>query len=274
MNYKTLMVLPFLFLVLSIVYLLALIYGPGLNLDIDLKGGTQIAIDTKTEPNAQSIENVLQEFDANIRVARGVTGFTILIETDSSVSSDDVIDKLETSGYDFESFSVSSLTPSLGATFFQQAQLVLAFAFLFMAITVFIIFRTGMPSLYVVLAAFADIVETLAISQLLGINLSLATFAALLLLIGYSVDTDILLTSRILKTAEGDVTKKIKGAMKTGLTMIGATGVALVALFLISTSSIIIQIASVLLIGLVIDVFNTWLMNAGLLRWHVERKRT
>jgi preprotein translocase subunit SecF len=77
----------------------------------------------------------------------------------------------------------------------------------------------------------------------------------------------------VLKSAEADPRKKIRGAMKTGLTMIGATAAAMLALFVISTSSIITQIASVLLIGLIMDIPNTWILNSGLLLWYVERRR-
>ena len=272
MNYKTQIIFPVLFLVASIIYLVYLISTTGLNLDIDLKGGTQISFESSSELNEQNLENILKDFEADVRIARGLTTYTALIDVDSSIDSNQVISTLNNSGYSAE-FSVSSITPSLGESFLQQAQLVLAFAFLFMAITVFIIFRVGFPSLYVVLAGFADIVETLAVSQLLGIKLSLATFAALLLLIGYYVDTDILLTSRVLRTAEGELKSKIRGAMKTGLTMIGATSAALLALFVISISTVITQIASVLLIGLVIDVINTWITNSNLLRWYVEKKQ-
>jgi len=272
MNYKMQTFFPIVFLLLSLGYLFYLMSTTGLLLDIDLKGGTQISFESASELNEKNLENILKDYDANVRIARGLTGYTALIEIDSSINSSIVISSLKSSGYTAD-FSVSSISPSLGSSFFQQAQLVLGFAFLFMAITVFIIFRVGLPSFYVVLASFADIVETLAISQFLGIKLSLATFAALLLLIGYSVDTDILLTSRVLRTAEGDIKSKIKGAMKTGLTMIGATAAALLALFVISASSVITQIASVLLIGLVLDVFNTWVTNANLLRWYVERRK-
>lgn len=272
MNYKTLMIIPVALLVLSLVYLFWVISTTGLNLDVDLKGGTLISAESSTPPNEHILENILKEYNADVRIARGITGYSVLIEFDSSINSDDVINTLKNNGYVFDSYSVQTITPSLGAAFFQQAQVVLGFAFLFMAVTVFIIFKKALPSFYVILAGFADIVETLAFSQMLGIELSLATFAALLLLIGYSVDTDILLTTRILKTREGNLKNRIKGTMKTGLTMIGATAAALFALFIISASSIITQIASVLLIGLIFDVINTWITNAGLLRWYLERK--
>lgn len=273
LNYKLIMIFPIIFLILSVGYLLWLVSDKGLNLDIDLKGGTQISAESQSAVNADVLENILKDYEANVRVAKGVGRYSILIEFDSKINFDDILKTLQENGYNFKDYSVNTIGPSLGIAFFKQAQLVLLVAFIFMAITVFIIFRVPMPSFYVVLCGFADILETLVISQILGIKLSLATFSALLLLLGYSVDTDILLTTRVLKTAEGELSNKIKEAMRTGITMIGTTTVALFALFTISISSIITQIASVLLIGLLVDILNTWALNAALLRWYVERKK-
>ncbi len=34
----------------------------------------------------------------------------------------------------------------------------------------------------------------------------------------------------------------------------------------------IIQIMTILLVGLIVDMINTWLQNVGILRWHLEKK--
>jgi len=140
-----------------------------------------------------------------------------------------------------------------------------------MAFTIFFIFKNPLPSFFLVLTPTADLIETLVFSQMLGIKLSLASFAALLLLIGYSVDDNILLTSRVLKE-EGNIDEKIKSSFRTGITMVGATLVALLALFVISASIVIDQIASILIIGLLIDLLNSWVLNVGLLKIYVKRK--
>ena len=57
---------------------------------------------------------------------------------------------------------------------------------------------------------------SLAFMRVAGIELSLGTLAALLMLIGYSVDSDILLTNRIIKR-RGTVEEKVSRAMHTGL---------------------------------------------------------
>jgi preprotein translocase subunit SecF len=109
--------------------------------------------------------------------------------------------------------------------------------------------------------------------NLLEIKLSTAGIAAFLMLIGYSVDTDILLSTRVLKVTEGTVFEKIKGAMRTGLMMSGTTIVAILTALIFTQSEVIRQIMIILLIGLGIDLINTWIQNAGLLRLYVERKQ-
>ena len=91
------------------------------------------------------------------------------------------------------------------------------------------------------------------------------------MLIGYSVDSDILLTSRVLKR-KGKFDEKIQGAFKTGIIMTSTTFGAILAMWIISAIGgimIIWEIASVLLIGLLFDVMNTWLTNAGIIKWYM-----
>jgi preprotein translocase subunit SecF len=271
-RYKLLMVIPALILLLSLGYIGYLMTGPGLRLDIDFKGGTQISLDSAQALDTINIEKVLVDYHASARSARGISGYTTIIDAPVEANVTAMIDVLKANGYSLDSYSSQTVGPALGSSFFAQAQVAMVLAFIFMAIAVFVVFRIPTPSFYVILSAFADIAEAFAVSQLIGIKLSLATFTALLLLIGYSVDTDILLTTRVLKS-EGGIPENTKRAMKTGMTMLAATAAALLALFVMNASAIMTQIASVLLIGLIFDVLNTWITNAGLLRWYLERKR-
>ena len=143
-----------------------------------------------------------------------------------------------------------------------------------MAIVVFLIFRTLIPSTAVVFSAFADIVMTLTLINLMGIRISTAGIVAFLMLIGYSVDTDILLTTRVLKRRDMSVNNRIFGAFKTGITMtLTSLVVVLVGYFLTSSiSGIFNQIFTILIIGLGFDIMNTWLVNASLLKWYTTKK--
>ncbi|MCK9593484.1 MAG: protein translocase subunit SecF [Methanoregula sp.] len=166
---------------------------------------------------------------------------------------------------------IDQIGETFGKSLQSQAVLALIFSFIGMSIVVFLSFRTFVPSGAVVLSAFADIVMTAAMMNLVGIQLSLGTLAALLMLIGYSVDSDILLTNRVLKR-QGKLNEKLSGAFHTGIIMTTTTLAATTAMFLVSwfgAVQIIYEISAVLLIGLLFDVMNTWLTNVGIIKWYV-----
>src|SRR3990167_918056 len=121
--------------------------------------------------------------------------------------------------------------------------------------------KTSIPSIAVILAAFSDIVVTIAIVNLLGIKISTAGIAAFLMLIGYSVDTDILLSTRVLKRKSGTVLDGVYSAVKPGLTMTFTTIVAVTVGLIFSKSEVLSQIMLIILIGLIVDLVNTWIQN-------------
>ena len=142
-------------------------------------------------------------------------------------------------------------------------------------LSVLIYFRTSIPSAAVVLSAFADILMTLALVNFLGIRVSSAGIVAFLMLIGYSVDTDIMLTTRLLKRKESGLNENLRDAFRTGITMTITSIVAItVALVLTqSFSEILKQIFTILLIGLIFDILNTWITNASILKWYLEARK-
>ena len=175
-----------------------------------------------------------------------------------------------------KNYNIRTLGPTLGDTFRRQGMLALAVSFLLMSLVVFIAFREVIPALAVIQAAICDIIIALGGMSLLGIPLEPATVAALLMLIGYSVDTDIMLTSRTLKDKRGEFMEKVDDALRTGLTMTGTTLAVLFVIYLISTHLTQIDtwanISAVLILGLLGDIPITWLTNVGIIRWYVESK--
>lgn len=166
---------------------------------------------------------------------------------------------------------IDQIGETFGKTLQSQAVLALIFSFIGMSIVVFLSFRTFVPAGAVVISAFADMVMTAAMMNIVGIPLSLGTLAALLMLIGYSVDSDILLTNRVLKR-QGKLNEKLAGAFHTGIIMTSTTLAAAAALLIVAwfgAVQILIEISAVLLIGLLFDVMNTWLTNVGILKWYV-----
>lgn len=270
-NRKYLMFIPIVMMILCTSFLLYQ-NSIGLNLDIDLAGGTQITADSPYTIDSSAVEELLEEYDTTVRTAYGITGHSIIITAEADIDGEEIINKLKQNGYDIEDYSIQVISPVLGASFFKQAKIALTLAFIFMAIVIFFTFRSAILGIYTSLCPAFDIIETLAVTQLIGIDLSLASFAALLMIVGYSVDDDVVLASRVLKRGDVEMDQRFKASFKTSMTTHSATFVALGAMLALSLSPVITQIAAVLLIGLMFDFMNTWLLNANLLRYHVKKK--
>ena len=267
--WKILLFIPVAFLVISLGILLnnQITRGYFIERDIELTGGNMITVEVKGEVDLNEIRSSLPY--SRIHLTTGIIK-SLLIETASDIDAEKVINDLSAIGITGET-SVKTVGSVLGEIFWRQTQMAIILAFVFIALVVFILFRAFVPSSIVIFAAATDIIVTVAIMNVLGITLSLATLAALLMLIGYSIDTNILLTSELLKRREREIPDSIRTAMKTGLTMSLTTIGALIALYIAGTF-VLEQIAMVLMIGIITDIFVTWLTNAGILRlWLLRR---
>jgi preprotein translocase subunit SecF len=279
-HYKTLLLIPIAVLVLSLVYLFIFYqnHGDFIYKDVSLSGGTSITL--QGDINREVLETGLKtKFpDVSFTSLGDVTSqkqIALIIE--SSTESQEL--KLEIEkilGYELtDANSTIEFTGStLSQNFYKQLIMALIISFILMSFVILFLFRTLIPSIAVIFAVFADIVMPLAVLNFFEVKISAAGIAAFLMLIGYSVDTDILLTSRALKSHEDSLNKRIHGAFKTGILMtLTALAAVLPAFFLVTgLPDSFRQIFLILAIGLCADIFNTWLTNASIIKWYCDKK--
>ena len=280
-NYKKLLLIPNILLIIA---LAIIVYhysttGEIINKDVSLRGGVTATVYTDKQVDINELESYLKTKmgDALVRrLSEFGTDKQIGFVIDTSNTNGDLLQKeLETKlnlKLDQSNYSSEQFGSSLGQSFYRQMLIALGLSFLFMAIVVFITFRNFIPSTAVVYAAFMDIVIPVAITIIFNIKISAAGISALLMLIGYSIDTDILLTTRVLKRKEGSIWERMISSAKTGLTMTFAAIVALLAGYFITSSLVIKEMFFIIVIGLFTDIPSTWLMNAGILKWYVSKK--
>ncbi len=243
--------------------------GSFMKRDVELTGGKSVTF----QINSVDLDSIKSSLPfSTVHVTSGIEK-NLIVEIPFEKDSQEVIDVVARFASVNGEPTIQEIGPSIGDIFFQQAQLALVVAFILMAITVLVLFRSPIPSSIVVLAAATDIIVTIAVLSVIGVALSLPVLAALLTLIGYSVDTDMLLTNELLRGRHHEVSAGVKRAMKTGLTLTITTLVALFAMYLVSGSLVIEKIALVLIIGLVIDMPATWMANTGILRLWLDKKR-
>ncbi|MCK5149939.1 protein translocase subunit SecF [Candidatus Pacearchaeota archaeon] len=279
--YKLLLLIPLILILFSFIYL-GVFYSQNnefIYKDISLTGGTSATINGKIDGSLleQELLGKLENLKTR-EISDLITREQIALVVETKTGGGETREILEDYlGYKLneENSSFEFTGSTLGEGFYQQLLIAIFFAFIFMAIVVFIIFRTFVPSIAVIVSAFADILMTLVLVNFLGIQMSSAGIVAFLMLIGYSVDTDILLTTRILKRGGISLNRRIFGAFKTGITMTLTSLLAVVfALMIVSSFSIVLtQIFTILAIGLGFDILNTWITNVSILKWHVKNKK-
>jgi preprotein translocase subunit SecF len=264
---QQLVVIPLILFIISLVMLASTMAATGMPVTpgIDFSGGTAVTIitsDSRDQLQATFAGYPLNDI-GDVNDGKFLKFGTMDDATYQSLS--------QLINQKYPDAKIDQIGESFGKSLQYQAALALIFSFAGMAVVVFLSFRTFIPSVAVVLSALADMVMTAAVMNIVGIPLSLGTTAALLMLIGYSVDSDILLTNRVLKR-QGKLNDKLMGAFHTGMIMTSTTLAAAAALFVVSwfgSVQILMEISAVLLIGLVADILNTWLTNVGILKWYV-----
>jgi preprotein translocase subunit SecF len=239
--YKLMLVIPVLLLVVSGIYLYSFHARTGdlIIRDNSLAGGTTITVlgDFDSQAVEQEIQNTIS--DAKVRrISDSATLGSLGIIVESSSNPEELEAAVESVlGVELneDNSSIEFSGATLGESFYRQLIIALIASFILMSIVIFFLFRTLIPGIAVIFAALADIVMPLALINYLGISLSAAGIAAFLMLIGYSVDSDILLTTRVLRKKEGSLNERIFGSFKTGMFMTTTAFLAVIPAFILPT---------------------------------------
>ena len=280
-KYKQLLMLSVLLFLASIGILVFQFVSTGefVKRGVSLKGGLSMTLAIDKEVIVSELQDFFStkfpKADVSVRsLSQGGKVSSLIIEA-SDLDEQDLILALKSRGFSIEkgAYSIENMGSALGENFFKDTIRAVIIAFLCMSVVVYITFRVPVPSLFVILCALSDIVSTLAVVSISGTKLSTAGIAAFLMLIGYSVDTDILLTTKVYKRRDGgNYLERTWSAMRTGLTMTATSFAAVLTAYFVTDSDVIKQIMFILIVGLIFDVIYTWIQNAGILRWYMEWK--
>lgn len=280
-NYKKLIIIPLFIFLLAIVSIISTIstQKSPIYRDVTLKGGLSAVITIDTEHTTLEFEKALKEnfkentFSISQLYEQGKReGFIV----DTDLKEDVLISFLETYFkkpiIQADNYNSNFISPTLSNSFFTQSIYILLISFCLMSIIIFLYFREFVPSAAVVLSAIFDIIVTIGILDFINFKISIAGIGAILMLVGYSIDTDVLLTNRLIKEKGENYFEKTFDAFKTGSIMSLTTLIAGISALILTNSNIIYEISLILVIGLIVDYISTWFQNTGLLLWWIEKK--
>jgi preprotein translocase subunit SecF len=260
-NYKKLTLIPLIILAFSI-SILGYHYlrtGSLVKEDISLTGGWEVII----PPNV-SLQQVSRFSPTQIRnVFTGkVQGYEF--ELPANYTNSSVIMLLNSLGVSRSEASINYVSPSLAYSAIINAVYLILIAFVLVFFVSFIYFRNIIQATANVVSIISDVINVLAMFSILGISLSTASIAGLLMLMGYSADRNAILSTNIWKRKEGTLHYRLYHTFKTSTTMDLAAIFVLVALLSLTNNYIIRAIAETLLIGIIFDDLVVWILNGSL----------
>lgn len=174
----------------------------GLNFGIDFIGGTIITIDLKTPFETSDARTIVDQYDTDADITNaGDDGSQIIISTKKDLSTDERTSLFTAfqEKYTLESadlLSIDTVSPSIGAEIAQSAVIacIVAVALMLAYITFRFEFFFGLTA---VIALVHDLIIVLGVYSLFQIQVNSPFIAAMLTILGYSINDTIVVFDRI-----------------------------------------------------------------------------
>ena len=191
--------LSIIFFILSIIF----ITFKGLNYGIDFKGGTLIELRTEKSVQAYSIRNSLSSMDlGDINVKKfGKEGdFLVKVEQKNTTNNNlipEIKEKLTNNlntAVDFR--RVENVGPKVSSELLESSVIAISLALAAMLFYIWVRFEWQF-SVGSIIALFHDVVITLGIFSVLSLEINLSIIAAVLTIVGYSMNDTVVIYDRI-----------------------------------------------------------------------------
>ena len=259
--------------IMSIVLILASTFSlmsKGLNLGIDFTGGIQIEISFENAPNIENVRSNLGSGgydDAIVQNSGSSQDLMVRIPPRDGITNkkvgEDVIGMLQASDNSVTLKSSEYISAQVGEEHTEQGGLAMIFALIM--IMIYIVFRFQWKfSIGAVLALIHDVMITLGIFSFFQLTFDLSVLAAILAVVGYSLNDTIVIYDRIrenfrsMRTAEtlnilnSAITQTIKRTIITSST----TLLVLLSLFVFGGSSLE-GFSIALIVGVLIGTYSS-----------------
>ena len=191
-------------LLLSVVSMLAVAFI-GLNLGIDFRGGILLEVRTNNVEVAE-IRNELTNIDiGEVSIQEFGSSVDFLIRVERQIGEDDAqqiaVEKIKNALNNkfedkIEYRRLEFVGPTISKDLIRKG--VLAIIFAVVAMLIYIWFRFELPfAMGAVVALIHDVTLTLGVFSIVGLEFNLATVAAILLIIGYSMNDTVVVYDRV-----------------------------------------------------------------------------
>ena len=182
---------------------LVLLIFKGLNFGIDFKGGTLIELrSTDNQINVSTLRDKFSQMDlGDVSVKKFGNDTDYLIKFENKNNKKDIIEEIKINldksfGNNFNFRRVENVGPKVSAELLKSGVIAISVALALMLIYIWIRFEWQF-SLGAILALFHDVVVTLGLFSLLGLEINLSIIAAVLTIVGYSMNDTVVIFDRV-----------------------------------------------------------------------------
>ncbi len=189
-------------IIIFIISILFIVFK-GLNYGIDFKGGTLIELRTDKTINIGSIRDILKSMDlgdVNVKKFGKERDFLIKIEQ-KNTSNNEIIPKIKkklsdnlNSEIDFR--RVENVGPKVSSELLESSIIAISLALAAMLFYIWVRFEWQF-SVGSIIALFHDVIITLGIFSILSLEINLSIIAAVLTIVGYSMNDTVVIYDRI-----------------------------------------------------------------------------
>ncbi|MEG1432729.1 protein translocase subunit SecF [Eubacterium sp.] len=255
----------------------------GLNFGIDFVGGTIVTIDLHTTFNTDDARKITDQYDKNADITySGDAQEQIVISTKESLTTEQRTDlfnafKTEYKLTDADLVSVDTITPSVGTETARNAVLasVVAIALMLVYITFRFEFYFGLAA---VLALVHDIIVVIGVYALFQIQVNAPFIAAVLTILGYSINDTIVVFDRIrenenvmgMQNLTTLVDASVNQTLKRSINTVATTLIAILALYIFGVAAIK-DFALPLIVGIACGCYSSIFVASPL--WVVFQKK-
>ncbi len=215
------------------------------------------------QAKAKLIE-ILDTNDIEVGVSRLLSSFTAKVES--------IIKRVDPNVKDI---TIREVSPIVGPDFWNAMMWIAFWAIVLTLLVVIIYFRHPIPIAIIIASTIFDGLAILSLMGITNIPLTLATLSIVLMMVAYSIDTDMVASTYVFKRRlEEGIYRGAERAFKTGITMSITTLASMIIVYIVGllTANItVLRIANVMIYGLVADIIITWTFNTPLLIWVGER---
>ena len=188
--------------ILLVVVSLILLTFKGLNFGIDFKGGTLIELRSSDKKiNVSSLRDILSQMnlgDISVKKFGKEQDFLIKFENKEKKNAIEEIkvylDKSFSNSFSFR--RVENVGPKVSAELLKSGIIAISVALALMLIYIWIRFEWQF-SLGAIMALFHDVIVTLGLFSLLGLEINLSIIAAVLTIVGYSMNDTVVIFDRV-----------------------------------------------------------------------------